>query len=205
MKTYVINGAYNIGKTNFAVSLAEYLKNSNNVLLIQGKRSSESNIEDYFNKDGMISYDIADYFTGLVPLSTVLVNETENLDFIISPLLEDKYEFSREDISKFLSDLSYDYVIIDDIDKSLISDKFAIDIVGEDNLSFVNNSDAFLINKVSNGYDVREYKSQIDGKEAKFLGTVKEGEDFKGVINNLRNNNSVEVAKIGFFERLFKK
>ena len=153
----------------------------------------------------MISYDIADYFTGLVPLSTVLVNETENLDFIISPLLEDKYEFSREDISKFLSDLSYDYVIIDDIDKSLISDKFAIDIVGEDNLSFVNNSDAFLINKVSNGYDVREYKSQIDGKEAKFLGTVKEGEDFKGVINNLRNNNSVEVAKIGFFERLFKK
>ena len=205
MKIYVINGPDAVGKTSFAVSLAQYLKDSNKVLLIQGKRSSNSNIEYFFNKDGMISYDLADYFTGLAPLSTVLVNETDNLDFIISPLLEDKYEFSRDDISKFLSDISYDYVVIDGIDKSLISEKFAIDVVGEDSLSFVNNSDAFFINKVSNEYDVREYKSQIESKEAKFLGTVKNGQDFNGVIDNLKNNNSVTVPKIGFFEKLFKK
>ena len=135
MQIYVINGPDGIGKTDFSVSLAENLKNSNKVLLIQGKRKAASNIEDYFNKDGMITYDIADYFTELAPLSMVVINQYDNLDFIISPLLEDKYEIKSEDIKKLLSDVSYDYVIINGIDKNLLSDKYVIDIVGENDLS----------------------------------------------------------------------
>jgi hypothetical protein len=202
MQIYVINGPDGIGKTDFSVSLAENLKNSNKVLLIQGKRKAASNIEDYFNKDGMITYDIADYFTELAPLSMVVINQYDNLDFIISPLLEDKYEIKSEDITKLLSDVSYDYVIINGIDKNLLLDKYVIDIVGENDLSYVSDSDAFFINRVSEDYDVRKYKDQIDSKSSKFLGTVKEGEYFQKIIENIENNNTVEVAKIGFFERL---
>lgn len=202
MKTYVINGPDGIGKTDFSVNLAEYLQKTSRVLLIQGKRNAKSNIEDYFQKDGMITYDIADYFTGLAPLSMVVVNETNNLDFIISPLLEDKYEIKDEDIKNLLSNVSYDYVIIDGVDKNIISDKFAVDIIGENDLSYINNSDAYFINRVSNNYDVRNFKDQLDSKNSRFLGTVKEGEYFNQVIENLLNNTVVEIPKLGFFERL---
>lgn len=202
MKTYVINGPDGIGKTDFSVNLAEYLQKTSRVLLIQGKRNAKSNIEDYFQKDGMITYDIADYFTGLAPLSMVVVNETNNLDFMISPLLEDKYEIKDEDIKNLLSNISYDYVIIDGVDKNIISDKFAVDIIGENDLSYINNSDAYFINRVSNNYDVRNFKDQLDSKNSRFLGTVKEGEYFNQVIENLLNNTVVEIPKLGFFERL---
>ena len=46
MQIYVINGPDGIGKTDFSVSLAENLKDSNKVLLIQGKRKAASNIEN---------------------------------------------------------------------------------------------------------------------------------------------------------------
>ena len=202
MKIYVINGPTGIGKTDFSVNLAESLQERGRVLLLQGKRNSRSNIEDYFQKDGMITYDIADYFQGLAPLSTVIVNETPNLDFIISPLLEDKYNYNGEDMAKILSEVNYDYVVIDDVAKNIISANTSVEILSPDTLNSTVNADAFFINKVSDDFDVRTHKDFIDQAPGKFLGTVKEGEYFKDVINNLVNDAQVEVAKIGFFERL---
>ena len=202
MKVYVINGPKAIGKTDFSVNLAEYLQQNNKVLLLQGKRATTSNIEDYFQKDGMITYDLADYFTGLAPLERVLVHENDNLDFIISPLLEDKYQINGEDINNLLNNISYDYVVIDGVDKNLISNKTSIDIIGENDLGLVNDSDAFFINKVSDDFDIRNHKDTIDAKSSKYLGTVKNGEYFKNVIENLIAGNEVEIPKLGFFEKL---
>lgn len=202
MKVYVINGPKAIGKTDFSVNLAEYLQQNNKVLLIQGKRATTSNIEDYFQKDGMITYDLADYFTGLAPLERVLVHENDNLDFIISPLLEDKYQINGEDINNLLNNISYDYVVIDGVDKNLISNKTSVDIIGENDLGSVNDSDAFFINKVSDDFDIRNHKDTIDAKSSKYLGTVKNGEYFKNVIENLIAGNEVEIPKLGFFEKL---
>ncbi|WP_394022798.1 hypothetical protein ACF3NF_06880 [Anaerococcus martiniensis] len=202
MKVYVINGPKAIGKTDFSVNLAEYLQQNNKVLLLQGKRATTSNIEDYFQKDGMITYDLADYFTGLAPLERVLVHENDNLDFIISPLLEDKYQINGEDINNLLNNISYDFVVIDGVDKNLIANKTSIDIIGENDLALVNDSDAFFINKVSDDFDIRNHKDTIDAKSSKYLGTVKNGEYFKNVIENLIAGNEVEIPKLGFFEKL---
>lgn len=202
MKVYLINGPKAIGKTDFSVNLAEYLQQNNKVLLLQGKRATTSNIEDYFQKDGMITYDLADYFTGLAPLERVLVHENDNLDFIISPLLEDKYQINGEDINNLLNNISYDFVVIDGVDKNLIANKTSIDIIGENDLALVNDSDAFFINKVSDDFDIRNHKDTIDAKSSKYLGTVKNGEYFKNVIENLIAGNEVEIPKLGFFEKL---
>lgn len=202
MKVYVINGPKAIGKTDFSVNLAEFLQQNNKVLLLQGKRATTSNIEDYFQKDGMITYDLADYFTGLVPLETVIVHENQNLDFIISPLLEDKYEITGNDINNLLSNVSYDYVVIDGVDKNIISNKTSVDIVSENELNLVNDSDAFFINKVSEDFDIRNYKDTIDSKNSNYLGSVKNGEYFKNVIENLVADRAVDIPKLGFFEKL---
>ena len=202
MKVYVINGPKAIGKTDFSVNLAEYLQQNNKVLLLQGKRATTSNIEDYFQKDGMITYDLADYFTGLAPLERVLVHENDNLDFIISPLLEDKYQINGEDINNLLNNISYDFVVIDGVDKNLISNKTSVDIIGENDLALVNESDAFFINKTSDDFDIRNHKDTIDAKSSKYLGTVKNGEYFKNVIENLIAGKEVEIPKLGFFEKL---
>lgn len=202
MKVYVINGPKAIGKTDFSVNLAEFLQQNNKVLLLQGKRATTSNIEDYFQKDGMITYDLADYFTGLVPLETVIVHESQNLDFIISPLLEDKYEITGNDINNLLSNVSYDYVVIDGVDKNIISNKTSVDIVSENELNLVNDSDAFFINKASEDFDIRNYKDTIDSKNSNYLGSVKNGEYFKNVIENLVADRAVDIPKLGFFEKL---
>ncbi len=202
MKVYVINGPKAIGKTDFSVNLAEFLQQNNKVLLLQAKRATTSNIEDYFQKDGMVTYDLADYFTGLAPLETVLVHESQNLDFIISPLLEDKYDITGEDINNLLNSINYDYVIIDGVDKNLVANKTSIDIIGENDLNLVNDSDAFFINKTSEDFDIREYKDTIDSKSSRYLGSVKTGEYFKNVIENLVADRAVEIPKLGFFEKL---
>lgn len=202
MKVYVINGPKAIGKTDFSVNLAEFLQQNNKVLLLQAKRATTSNIEDYFQKDGMVTYDLADYFIGLAPLETVLVHESQNLDFIISPLLEDKYDITGEDINNLLNSVNYDYVIIDGVDKNLVANKTSIDIIGENDLNLVNDSDAFFINKTSEDFDIREYKDTIDSKSSSYLGSVKTGEYFKNVIENLVADRAVEIPKLGFFEKL---
>ena len=150
----------------------------------------------------MITYDLADYFTGLAPLDTVIVHENQNLDFIISPLLDDKYEITNVDFNKLLKEVDYEYVIIDGVDKNLLENKISVDIIGQDDLNLVNDSDAFFINKASEDFDIRNYKDTIDSKNSKYLGFVKNGEYFKNVIENLVDGREVDIPKLGFFEKL---
>lgn len=202
MKVYVVNGKEGIGKTDFAVNLAEALQKQGKVLLLQAKRNSRSNIEDYFQKDGMITYDIADYFSKLAPIEKVLVHETTNLDFMISPLMEDKYQFNSADMTILLGELAYDFVVIDGLAKNIVPQSESIEILGMDNIEENFEADAFFINKSTSDYDIRYYKDIIDGKSSRFLGTVKQGEYFGEIINNLTANVPVEIPKVGFFEKL---
>lgn len=202
MKAYIVKGEKGIGKTDFSVNLAEYLQKNGKVLLLQGKRNANSNIEDFFQKDGMITYDLADYFSSLTSLDDIIVHETDKLDFIISPLLEEKYDLTSEDLNKLLSEVSYDYVILDDVNPSLLENKTLIQIISKDQVLNTIDADAFFINKIDDSYDIRRDKQVLDGKSARFLGTVKDGEYFKGVIENLVNENAVAIPKLGFFEKL---
>lgn len=202
MKTYIINGKEGIGKTDFSVNLAEYLQKTGKVLLLQTKRNPNSNIEDYFQKDGMITYDIGDYFSSLAPLEKVIVHENENLDFIISPLLEDKYIFRGEDVEKLLGEISYDYLVIDNLSKDLIKDKIIIEIIDTDSLNKEIEGDYFFINKASEDYDIRNDKNAIEAKNKRFLGLVKNGQYFNEVIENLLEDKKIEIPKISFFEKI---
>lgn len=202
MKVYVIKGENGIGKTDFAVNLAEYLQKNGKVLLIQAKRNANSNIEDFFQKDGMITYDLADYFSSLAGLDKIIVHETDNLDFIISPLLEDKYDLTSEDLNKLLSEVSYDYIILDEVNPDFLTEKTTVEIISQNQVNSTITADTFFINKADEDYDIRNDKQAIDGKSARFLGTVKNGQYFKNVIENLVNGNAVAIAKLGFFEKL---
>lgn len=202
MKAYVIKGENGIGKTDFAVNLAEYLQKNGKVLLIQAKRNANSNIEDFFQKDGMITYDLADYFSSLAGLDKIIVHETDNLDFIISPLLEDKYDLTSEDLNKLLSEVSYDYVILDEVNPEFLTEKTTVEIISQNQVNSTITADTFFINKADEDYDIRNDKQAIDGKSARFLGTVKNGQYFNEVIENLVNGNAVAIAKLGFFEKL---
>ena len=202
MKAYVIKGENGIGKTDFAVNLAEYLQKNGKVLLVQAKRNANSNIEDFFQKDGMITYDLADYFSSLAGLDKIIVHETDNLDFIISPLLEDKYDLTSEDLNKLLSEVSYDYVILDEVNPDFLNEKTTVEIINQNQVNSTINADTFFIYIASDDYDIRNDKQAIDAKSARFLGTVKNGQYFKDVIENLVNGNAVAIAKLGFFEKL---
>lgn len=202
MKTYIINGKEGIGKTDFSVNLAEYLQKTGKVLLLQTKRNPNSNIEDYFQKDGMITYDIGDYFSSLAPLEKVIVHENENLDFIISPLLEDKYIFRGEDVEKLLGEISYDYLVIDNLSSDLIKDKIIIEIIDTDSLNKEIEGDYFFINKASEDYDIRNDKNAIEAKNKRFLGLVKNGQYFNDVIENLLEDKKIDIPKISFFEKI---
>ena len=202
MKVYVIKGENGIGKTDFAVNLAEYLQKNGKVLLIQAKRNANSNIEDFFQKDGMITYDLADYFSSLAGLDKIIVHETDNLDFIISPLLEDKYVLTSEDLNKLLSEVSYDYIILDEVNPDFLTEKTTVEIISQNQVNSTITADTFFINKADEDYDIRNDKQAIDGKSARFLGTVRNGQYFKDVIENLVNGNAVAIAKLGFFEKL---
>ncbi len=202
MKAYVITGENGIGKTDFAVNLAEYLQKNGKVLLVQAKRNANSNIEDFFQKDGMITYDLADYFSSLVTIDKIIVHETDNLDFIISPLLEDKYDLTSEDLNKLLSEVSYDYIILDEVNPDFLTEKTTVEIISQNQVNSTITADTFFINKADEDYDIRNDKQAIDGKSARFLGTVKNGQYFKDVIENLVNGNAVAIAKLGFFEKL---
>ena len=202
MKVYVIKGENGIGKTDFAVNLAEYLQKNGKVLLIQAKRNANSNIEDFFQKDGMITYDLADYFSSLAGLDKIIVHETDNLDFIISPLLEDKYDLTSEDLNKLLSEVSYDYIILDEVNPDFLTEKTTVEIISQNQVNSTITADTFFINKADEDYDIRNDKQAIDGKSARFLGTVRNGQYFKDVIENLVNGNAVAIAKLGFFEKL---
>ena len=107
MKVYIINSSEEKDRVKFAVSLAQRLKKKGKTLLISTQRQ-EVNIEDFFGKDGMITYDLADYFLDRIAFEDVLVKD-EGLDFIIGPLLDDKYEIKKEDMDKLISQEGYDF------------------------------------------------------------------------------------------------
>ncbi|MCW6678207.1 hypothetical protein NH286_03450 [Anaerococcus sp. NML200574] len=201
MKIYLINGENNIGKTDFAVNLSERLAQNEKVLLTSFFRDEKQNLEDFFGKDGMISYDIADYFLGFAGLDRVIVNENSNLGFIIPPLLEDKYDFKVEDVYTLIDILDSDIVIIDNLDLD-IKGAVKIDIISEKDIDKDLNSNYFFINKAPQDFDIRKYKDKIDNKNSKFLGVVKENEFFKTVIDNLIADKEEEIPSLGFFEKL---
>lgn len=201
MKIYLINGENGIGKTDFSVNLAERIAENERVLLTSFFRDEKSNLEDYFQKDGMISYDIADYFLGTCDLDRVIIEENKNLSFIIPPLLEDKYDFKQEDIYALLECLDTDVLIIDNLDLD-IDGAIKVNIIGEDSINEDINSDFYFVNKVKDSFDPRIHKDTLYGKAPIYLGSVKNDEYFKKIIDNLLAGKKEPIADLGFFEKI---
>lgn len=201
MQIYLINGKNDIGKTDFAVNLAERLSENKKVLLTSFFRDENSNIEDFFKKDGMVSYDISDYFLKICDLDRVIVNENNTLSFIIAPLVEDKYEFKVDDVYNLIDEVESDIIIIDNLDLK-IKDAIKIDIISKEDIDKDLNSDYYFINRVDESFDPRPLKDKLEGKKSKYLGYVKEDEYFKKVIDNLLLGQAEPIEQIGFFEKI---
>lgn len=207
MQIYLINGKNSIGKTDFAVNLAERLSENKMVLLTSLFRSDQSNIEDYYKKDGMISYDISDYFLGLCSLDKVIVEENPNLKFIIAPLVEGKYDIRVQDVYNLIDEVDADIIILDNLYLP-IKDAIKIEILDKDEMDKDIHADYFFINRCDEGFDPRTIKEKLQGKSATYLGFVKENEYFKDVIDNLMKGEAEPIGDLGFFEkvkRIFKK
>ncbi|MDU3137333.1 MAG: hypothetical protein E6704_07080 [Anaerococcus prevotii] len=207
MKVYIINSQIDKDRVKFAVSLAERLKKTGKTLLISTKRN-ESNIEDYYGKDGMITYDLADYLKGVNDFKEVRVREDENLDFLIAPLIEDKKEIDKEDMDKILKEEGYKNLVIDSLDLKLVDDKKSVFIVEAGNFPETIAEDSFFINGTSPDTDIRLSKEKIESYGKNYLGNVNLGQGFDKQIDNFINDNYVIVPDLTFFEKLkmkFKK
>lgn len=207
MKVYIINSQIDKDRVKFAVSLAERLKKTGKTLLISTKRN-ESNIEDYYGKDGMITYDLADYLKGVNDFKEVRVREDENLDFLIAPLLEDKKEIDKEDMDKILKEEGYKNLVIDSLDIKLVDEKKSVFIVEADKFPETIAEDSFFINGTSPDTDIRLSKEKIESYGKNYLGNVNLGQGFDKQIDNFVNDNYVIVPDLSFFEKLkmkFKK
>lgn len=205
MNIYIIEGKEKVGKTQFSTLLANKLSQNNKTLLIGVNRSKNSNIEDYYNKDGMITYDLCDYFLDYVDLKTI-INEADNkLDFIISPFVENKYEIKKEDIENILANIDYDNVIFDGIDSKLLDQKTRIKIISEHEIKEYFDCDYFFINKVKSNFDQRIFKENITSKSGKYLGFVNENGSFNNVLDNLLSQKEASIPNIGFFEKIKMK
>lgn len=205
MKVYLIEGKENIGKTEFACLLANKISKNNKTLIIGSERSEKSNIEDYYKKDGMITYDICDYFLEYTDLRTIINKANDKLDFIISPLVNDKYVIKKEDIVKLMDDLSYDYIVFDGLDPNLLDEKTTVKLIRENDLDEAIEADYFFINKTKVGFDPRLLKAEIDSKDSTYLGYVNENGSYNNILDNLINERKEEVASLGFFEKLKMK
>ncbi len=207
MKVYIVNSQIDKDRVKFAVSLAERLKKTGKTLLISTKRN-ESNIEDYYGKDGMITYDLADYLKGVNDFKEVRVREDENLDFLIAPLIEDKKEIDKEDMDKILKEEGYKNLVIDSLDLKLADDKKSVFIVEAGNFPETIAEDSFFINGTSPDTDIRLSKEKIESYGKNYLGNVNLGQGFDKQIDNFINDNYVIVPDLTFFEKLkmkFKK
>ncbi len=207
MKVYIINSQIDKDRVKFAVSLAERLKKTGKTLLVSTKRN-ESNIEDYYGKDGMITYDLADYLKGVNDFKEVRVKEDENLDFLIAPLLEDKKEIDKEDMDKILKEEGYKNLVIDSLDIKLVDEKKSVFIVEADKFPETIAEDSFFINGTSPDTDIRLSKEKIESYGKNYLGNVNLGQGFDKQIDNFVNDNYVIVPDLTFFEKLkmkFKK
>lgn len=201
MQIYLINGKNTIGKTDFAVNLAERLSKDKKVVLTSFFRSDNSNIEDFYKKDGMISYDISDYFLGICDLDRVMVEENPNLSFIIAPMVEDKYAIRVEDVYNLIDEVNSDIIIIDDLDLS-IKDAIKIEVIDKDDIEKDVHADFYFVNRCGESFDPRVFKEKLLGKSATYLGFVKENEYFKKIIDNLLKGEAEPISDLGFFEKL---
>lgn len=190
----------------FIEDFSKTLSKNKSVLLLSFTRNKGENIEDLFDMGGMITYDICDYFLGLIDLEKITLNPLENIYFVISPLINSKYQVKKEDISKLLDQIkSYDYVIIKGLDENLLDDKKEIQIINEDEIEDDFKSTYFLVESDDKYFDIREYREKILEKPSKYLGLKKKDSTYEKIISNILEDKNEEIQKIGFFEKLKKK
>lgn len=190
----------------FIEDFSKTLSKNKSVLLLSFTRNKGENIEDLFDMGGMITYDICDYFLGLIDLEKITLNPLENIYFVISPLINSKYQVKKEDISKLLDQIkSYDYVIIKGLDENLLDDKKEIQIINEDEIEDDFKSTYFLVESDDKYFDIREYREKILEKSSKYLGLKKKDSTYEKIISNILEDKNEEIQKIGFFEKLKKK
>ena len=190
----------------FIEDFSKTLSKNKSVLLLSFTRNKGENIEDLFDMGGMITYDICDYFLGLIDLEKITLNPLENIYFVISPLINSKYQVKKEDISKLLYQTKlYDYVIIKGLDENLLDDKKEIQIINEDEIEDDFKSTYFLVESDDKYFDIREYRGKILEKPSKYLGLKKKDSTYEKIISNILEDKNEEIQKIGFFEKLKKK
>ena len=205
MEVFLINSNIE-SELDFIKEFSKKLSENKSVLLLSFTRNKNENIEDLYDMGGMITYDICDYFLDLIDLDKIIVKACENIDFIIPPLLNSKYDVKKEDVSKLLEKINtYDYLIINGLDGSLIDDKKEIQIISENQIEKEIKADYFFINSYDKYFDIREYRDEILGKSSKFLGLKEDGSTYDRIISNILEDKSEDIQKIGFFEKLKKK
>ena len=205
MEVFLINSNIE-SELDFIKEFSKKLSENKSVLLLSFTRNKNENIEDLYDMGGMITYDICDYFLDLIDLDKIIVKACENIDFAIPPLLNSKYQIKKEDISKLLEKINtYDYLIINGLDGSLIDDKKEIQIISENQIEKEIKADYFFINSYDKYFDIREYRDEILGKFSKFLGLKEDGSTYDRIISNILEDKSEDIQKIGFFEKIKKK
>lgn len=205
MNVFLINSK-NHNELKFIKELSNELSKDKSLLLLSFKRNKNENIEDLFDMAGMITYDICDYFLEIVGLDKIIRTYKENIDFAISPLVEDKYEIKKEDINQLFEKISnYDYLIIYGLDPNLLENKKEIKNLNVDELDSDISSDYFYIENDDKYFDIREKREQIINKSSKFLGLKTKNNSYDAIISNLLQDKAESIGKIGFFEKLKKK
>ncbi|MDU2583092.1 MAG: hypothetical protein E7C82_05240 [Anaerococcus hydrogenalis] len=205
MNVFLINSK-NHNELKFIKELSNELSKDKSLLLLSFKRNKKENIEDLFDMAGMITYDICDYFLEIVGLDKIIRTYKENIDFAISPLVEDKYDIKKEDIDQLFEKISnYDYLIIYGLDSNLLENKKEIKILNTDEIESDISSDYFYIENDDKYFDIREKREEIINKSSKFLGLKTKNNSYDSIISNLLEDKEESIGKIGFFEKLKKK
>lgn len=205
MNVFLINSK-NHNELKFIKELSNELSKDKSLLILSFQRNKNENIEDLFDMAGMITYDICDYFLEIVGLDKIIRTYKENIDFAISPLVEDKYDIKKEDIDQLFEKISkYDYFIIYGLDSNLLENKKEIKIINIDEIDSDISSDYFYIENDDKYFDIREKREQIINKSSKFLGLKTKNNSYDSIISNLLEDKEESIGKIGFFEKLKKK
>lgn len=205
MEVFLINSNIE-SDLDFIKEFSKKLSENKSVLLLSFTRKENKNIEDLYDMGGMITYDICDYFLGLINLDKIIARACQNIDFVNPPLLNSKFEIKKDHISKLLEKINtYDYLIIDGLDESLIDSKKEIQIINENQIKEEIKADFFFINSNDKYFDIRDYRDEILGKSSKFVGLKEKDSSYDKIISNILDDKSEEIQKIGFFEKLKKK
>lgn len=201
MQVYLVKGEEDL-RLDFIKNLADKLSSKDKTLLLSFHRSKNKNIEDLFDMAGMISYDISDYFLEYIKLDKLITKGNDKTHFIIPPLLENKYEFKKEDIDSLIKNLSdYDNIIIEGLDSNLLDKKKTIKVIKDDQISENIKSDYFII-YATKDFDARLKRDEILEKDSKFLGIKKEDKDYDKILKNLKEDKKEEIGKLSLIEKI---